>query len=215
MRWLEATFVINLWPTLVIWSVLYVLDYIQTLRGARLYHQVGKQYVATEGSYELTPYFQADVDKFRMISYRLLLMLAISLAGVTLVWWLASLVGLLEIFSVLAGGLILRSVVVHTQHIRNIASFRYVAQHPDQIKGKIEYARALILWNRSIEFGLFAGLFLALFAITGSWFVAGGALGCLAIAGRMLLWRRKALANPNQSKPASTTTSRAPSKIDG
>jgi hypothetical protein len=196
MKWLEALLAQKIGLTLLIWTALYLADYFQTLRGARLYHAVGKQYTVLEGSYELTPFFQPDIDNLRTISLRLLMMLLASLIILIILGWLASVIGVPEIFSLGAGGLILRSLVVHIRHIRNIASFKYVARHPDQIHGRLEYSRPLLLWNSAVDLGAFGGLFLIVFALTGSWFVAGGSLGCLAIAARMLLWRRKAAPAP-------------------
>jgi hypothetical protein len=205
MTWLEALLVQNLWLTLLVWSALYAFDYVQTIRGARLYGQVGKQHIIIEGSYEMTPYFQADIDRLRPISPRFLLMVLLGLAGIVLVYWLTQAVGLPQLFALLAGGLILRLLVVHIQHIRNIASYRYVERHPDHIRGQIEYARPLLLSARATEYSLFAALYGVLFALTSSWFVLGGALGSLAIATSIWRWRRKLVSSADKSMPAAST----------
>lgn len=189
--WLEGLLTRNLWLTLLVWTALYALDYVQTLRGARLYHTLGKRYVSIEGSYELTPFFQDDIDSFKKVSFRFLIILGFALGGLMLIYWLANEISIPEGFSFAAGGLILRSVVVHMQHVQNISLYRYLERHPEQASGSITYSRPLVYSRRAVEFSLFGALFLTLFAVTGSWFLAGGALGCFAIGLRMLVWRRR------------------------
>jgi hypothetical protein len=53
---------------------LYVSDYLLTIASVRLYQAPDK--VVFEGSYEITPLFQNDVNALRRISPRLLLALA-------------------------------------------------------------------------------------------------------------------------------------------
>jgi len=206
MRWLEAVFIQSPWPMMVTWAVVYVLDYVQTLRGARLYREIGSKYIAVEGSYELNPMFQADIDRLRTISPRFVLLLVVSVAAIALYWWLTWLVSLTEMFALLCGAFLMMEAVVNMQHVRNIASYRYIIRHPEQISGSVSYGRPLTLWSRAVEFGLFAVLFGLLFAFTGSWFVAGGALGSLAVAGRMLLWRRRIARQTGQLAPAASQT---------
>ena len=52
----------RLWPGLFVWSVLYVSDYALTLTCARLYRAGVSNKIAFEGSFEINPYFQADID---------------------------------------------------------------------------------------------------------------------------------------------------------
>src|SRR5262249_29585706 len=69
----------NLWSGLMVWVVLYVSDYSLTLACARLYRQGVCDKIVFEGSFELTPYFQADIDSLRAVSPRFLAALIIGL----------------------------------------------------------------------------------------------------------------------------------------
>jgi hypothetical protein len=52
----------NLWPGLTIWSLLYVSDYAFTIVCARLYRSRVSEKLVFEGSFELNPVFQQDVN---------------------------------------------------------------------------------------------------------------------------------------------------------
>lgn len=193
MTWLEGLFAHNLLLTMSVWAVEVVLDYVQTLRGARLYQEIRSRNFVTEGSYELNPSFVADIDKRRKFSYRLFLSLGWWLMPMMIVWWIASSIRIMQLFTFMAGSLMLPLLVIHMMHIRSISSAQYLKQHSEQVRGKVQTARSYSLHTRAVEFGTFGGLFLVLFAVTGSWFVAGGGAGCLGTAVRMLRWRRRAV----------------------
>src|SRR5947207_12636171 len=63
-------FVQNLWAGLSVWILLFVSDYTLTLICARLYQKSVREKIVFEGSYELTPYFQRDIDALRAVSPR-------------------------------------------------------------------------------------------------------------------------------------------------
>ena len=65
----------SLWPGLVSWVVLYCSDYfLPPLRSGFTRLEFGTSW-SLEGSYELTPYFQKDVDCLRSVSPRFVLAL--------------------------------------------------------------------------------------------------------------------------------------------
>src|ERR1051325_146092 len=86
---IEQYLIHNLWLALVFWIVAYLLDYYLTLYAARLYQAKAKDHFGFGGSYELTPYYQPEIDRLRLISPRFVLMLALSSLAIGLVWWLA------------------------------------------------------------------------------------------------------------------------------
>lgn len=175
---LEELLIQNVWLAVVIWCVLYTADYYMTIYAARLYQAKGREYMVFEGSFELTPYFQGDVDHLRRVSPRFLVMLLFSCAGIVVVWWLSVRAGgLPAIYSCLIGALVLREAVVHMRHARNIVYFKQV-QSGNGIKGKIEYSRRFILKASAVDLFGFAVLFLILALISGSWFCLGGAVAC-------------------------------------
>ena len=75
---LPEIFLQNLWPWLAIWVVLYISDYTLTLTCARLYQRGVRDKIAFEGSFEITPYYQRDIDSLRLISPRFILALLAS-----------------------------------------------------------------------------------------------------------------------------------------
>jgi len=163
----------NLWPGLVAWSILYCSDYGLTIASARLYQGGARDKVALEGSYEITPYFQRDVDALRLVSPRFLAALLLSLIWLTALWWVSTSSWPL-MYSFGLGLVILGELAIHMRHFRNLLLFRAIIR-TDEVRGRIEYSRGLILRMSSFEFLAFSGLFTVLFLFTRSAFVLGGA----------------------------------------
>ena len=167
------------WAGPLLWAVLYTSDYTMTLICARLYQGGVREKMAFEGSYEITPFYQRDVDSLRRVSPRFVLILVVGVVTLCLPGRVAaeSSPGL---FSFVLGALILLQLAIHVRHVRNYVLFRAMAT--DAIRGRLEYARPLLLRTSSIEIFTFAAMFGVLFAFTGSLFVLGGAFGCAVVA---------------------------------
>jgi len=103
----------TLWPGLTVWSVLFIADYVLTITRARLYRAGVSGKLVLEGSYEITPYFQRDIDSLRLVSPCFLAMLLLGAAMLTAVWLLAgqSLPGL---YNFALGSMILVQLTAHT-----------------------------------------------------------------------------------------------------
>jgi hypothetical protein len=173
------------------WIVLYVTDYYFTLLAAKLYQSRVKERLVFEGSFELTPYFQDDINKLRLVSRRFILALLLSSVGLYIVWlYCVSWNDVPAVYAFTLGCLVLRELAIHIRHMRNISLFR-VAVGPGGLKGNIEYPRWIILRQSGVELLGFAGLLLFLSAVTGSWFVLGGTFGCSAIAAKHGAWSKK------------------------
>jgi hypothetical protein len=170
----------SLWPGLVTWSLFYVSDYALTITCARLYQAGVKEKIAFEGSYEITPYFQKDINSLRLISPRFLAMLLLSGSLLSLVWVLDG-QSQVEFYEFVLGAMMLVQLTIHVRHLRNLLLFRAI-NYTDAVRGRIEYSRALLLRMSSSECLVFSGLFLVLFAFTQSWFILGGVIGCLSLA---------------------------------
>ncbi len=167
------------WLMLPIWGLVYLSDYYLTIYCARLFQGPLKEHIRFEGSFELTPAFQKDVDALRLLSPRFLLRLLLAFPLVFLVWWLASeFLGMPQFFYFLMGGLLLREVAVHLRHARNIA-LAHLVRTAGSIQGRIEYSRWLSLRLSAIELSSFGVIFLALSVAMGSWFFLGGAFASL------------------------------------
>jgi hypothetical protein len=198
-------------PGLTIWSLLYVSDYTFTIVCARLYRRGVNEKFAVEGSFELTPFFQKDIDSLKVISPRFLAMLLLSGTLLTLTWFLSS-QSTPELYEFVLGALILVQLAVHTRHIRNFFMFRMFAKS-DYVRGRIEYSRIFVLRASASELFAFAGFLLVLFAFTPSWFLLGGIVSCALTALKHVQLARKAVASsfaagqPQKVTPQSAQTS--------
>ncbi len=169
----------NVWLALGIWVVLYVSDYYLTIMGARRYRDGVKNHIEFEKYYELTPYFQKDINALRLFSPRFLLALALTAAGQALVWYLAvRVIHLPWLFELVMGGYILVELAIHVRHFRNLALFRFAARSQG-VEGKISYKKWLSLNVSAVEMASFAIMLLIILLLTGRLFFAGGALTCL------------------------------------
>ncbi len=176
-----------------LWAAVYTSDYYLTLYGARLYRSGPHRHLEFEGSYELTPVFQRDIDLMRRVSARFLLALAFSAVALFGVWLIG--VRALRVewpLAVLLGGLVLREAAVHLRHFRNIAMFR-MARQTGALAGKLVYPRWFLLRSSAFELFSFAAFFLFLAAIVGGWFFVGGALSCAATGFQQLRRSGKAV----------------------
>jgi hypothetical protein len=184
---------------MLVWSLFYVSDYVLTLKCARLY--AAQQTIRFEGSYELTPYFQKDIDSLRVVSPRFLFALLLTLGMLGFLWLLNEQSAAPFLWQFILGCLICVQLAVHTRHLRNLFLFRSI-NATNFAQGRIEYARGLLLRMSSWECFVFSGFFLVLFAFTQSWFILGGVVQCfvMGIKHRRLASRFQAgLAGPVQS----------------
>jgi len=170
----------NVWVIAILWAAIYVSDYYTTIYAARLYRMGANRHVLFQGSIELTPVFQDDVDKLRKVSRKFLLRLALTTALLIVVWFLGRLeLGTDIVFLFFIGSFFLLEAVVHIRHIRNIFLFRH-ARGSHNVRGSIEYSRWVILRQSGMELFVFTIFFLLISVISSSWFFLGGAFGCLA-----------------------------------
>jgi len=175
-----SIFFSSLWPGLTVWVLLYISDYALTITCARLYRGGVCEKLVLEGSYEITPFFQRDIDSLRRISPRFVAMLFVSAGLLAVVWFLSS-QSVPELYVFASGSMILLQLTVHTRHLRNLFMFRAMSKS-DCVRGRIEYSRPFILRMSSDELFIFSAMFLLLFVFTQSWFVLGGAASCLSTA---------------------------------
>lgn len=186
---LEDLLVRNVWLSVAIWGILYASDYYLTIYSARLYSTGLKEHVVFEGSYELTPRFQKDVDSLRWFSPRFALGLLLSVVVLLVIWVLAvALLDFPQLFAFAIGGSIFRELAVHARHIRNIVLFRSAA---GGVTGRVEYARWLTLRISAVELITLAGLFFAAFLVVRSYLVLGGAVFTLATGLQHWSWSTK------------------------
>jgi hypothetical protein len=178
---------LNIWFITVLWVVIYLSDYYLTIYGARSIRTHLVEYITYEGSLELTPVFQKDVDRLRKFSPAFFLRLLFSTILLPAIWYLSLVfLGMPEFLLFALGGLFLREAVVHLRHFRTIALALF-ARDPSAIDGKIKYSRWVNLKISGIEILSFAGFYMLLALALGSWFFLGGAVSCLVTG--MSHWR--------------------------
>jgi hypothetical protein len=184
----------KLWIVLPMWLVLYVSDYLLTILGARYYKAGACDHFVFEGSYELTPEFQPDVDALRLFSRKFLRAVIISTAIFSSLWYISHQDKVcMFIFKFVCGGMILSEVPIHIRHARNIALFRLARSHQG-ISGQVTYKRWVLYRLSCIELAGFVFLFLIVFLLTGSVPFLGGSFCAAATALKHVrLCRREAL----------------------
>ena len=170
----------SLWLGLAIWVLAYVSDYAFTVACARMYQSGVRDVLVFEGSYELTPYFQRDIDSLRRVSPRFILALLWSVTSISIVWLLSRQVWP-EAYVFLLGAMLLIQLAVHVRHVRNFVLFRAILAGRG-VRGRIEYSRYLSLRLSALDLACFAIVFLVGFLATQSPFLLGGAAGCLPMA---------------------------------
>ncbi len=180
----------SLWPGLTVWVLLYISDYAVTITCAQLYRGGVCEKLVFEGSYEITPFFQRDIDSLRRISPRFVAMLLVS-AGLLAIVWFLSAQSTPQLYVFALGSMIMLELTVHVRHLRNLFMFRSMTKS-DCVRGRIEYSRPFMLRMSSDELFIFSVLFLLLFVFTQSWFVLGGAASCLSTAFKHRRLARKA-----------------------
>jgi len=179
---LTAAFYAGPWPGLLIWAVLYTSDLLFTMSCARLYQRGARDFILFEGSYEITPYYQNDVDRLRLFSPRFFAALAASCAVQAMIWFLTMRVVILpDIYLFALGAMILIELTIHIRHVRNLFLFRALLSGHG-ITGRIEYPRPIMLRLSAIEILSFAFLYLILFLVTDNWFLLGGGTACVSLA---------------------------------
>jgi len=166
------------WPGMAVWSLLFISDYTLTIACARLYR--GQETIIFEGSYEITPFFQRDIDSLRVVSPRFVFILLLTLGMLGFLWILNENSQAPELYQFALGILIGVQLAVHMRHLRNLILFRTISQ-PDLVRGRIEYRRTGMLRASSWECFAFSGFFLILFVFTRSWFILGGVFGCFSL----------------------------------
>lgn len=172
----------NPWSGVFVWIILYVSDYYLTIYSARGFREIG--HFQFEGSMELTPQFQNDVDNLRPVSKRHISWLIASSLIILIVWWITRLsVYLWWTYSLYLGMFLLLEVAVHLRHLRNVAIIREIRTNGG-VEGQIRYKQWFSYRNSAHELYVTATFFLLVSLLTYSLFFFGGALACYGTAFR-------------------------------
>jgi hypothetical protein len=131
----QELFFQHAWIGIPVWVLLYISDYTLTLLCARMYQNGVRDKIAFEGSYELTPYFQRDIDSLRVISPKFVAALVTTSILLIILWWLAQLFTP-SLFLFALGAVISSQLCIHIRHIRNF--FMFKAASTEAVRGRIE-----------------------------------------------------------------------------
>jgi hypothetical protein len=176
---METWFTTTPWPGLVLWTLLSLSDYWMTIKTVRLYRAC--PHFQFEGSLELNPQFEKDVDALRPVSRRHLLMLALTELFLLAIWGLYVLLEFTQGFAFILGMFILMEAGIHLRHLRSYRMLTLI-RAKGGLTGTLSHRRWFLFANSAFEFFCLAVLFLFAALMTRSLFFAGGALGCLSLA---------------------------------
>jgi len=181
------------WPGTIAWALIYISDYVLTITCARLYRRNVASKIVFEGSFELNPSFQRDVDSLKIVSPRFLLLLLLTSTLFT-IYWVLTVPSSPGFYTFMLGAAICMELAIHVRHLGNLHLFGS-SLRAEQLRGRIEYARPLMLRRSSVQIFSFAILFAVLFAFTGTYFVAGGMVSCFSLSVKHWYLARRAAAN--------------------
>ena len=166
----------NPWYGVICWVILYISDYYLTIRSARGFREIDR--FRFEGSMELTPQFQKDVDNLHPVSKRHILWLIGSSLIILIVWWITHLSIYLEwTYPLYLGMFLFLEVAVHLRHLRNLAIIREIQKHGG-VDGQITYRQWFSYRNSANELYITGSLFLLIALLAFSLLLLGGAIAC-------------------------------------
>jgi hypothetical protein len=164
------------WLGAILWIILYISDYYLTIYSARGMKEIG--HFRHEGSFELTPQYQQDIDTLKPVSKRHLILLVVYTLIIFLLWWLcADVIEIPLIFTLYLGMFLLLEVAVHFRHLRNVFLIREVRKNGG-VDGEVTYRKWFSYKLSAFELYLFSALYLIVTLVTYSPFFLGGAIMC-------------------------------------
>ena len=180
----------NPWYGIMLWIVLYTSDYYLTLYCARGFREIG--HIQFEGSFELTPQYQKDIDALKPISRLHVTVLILYSLLLLVIWLLTRLTIYLEwSYPLYLGMFLLMEVAVHMRHLRNVAIIREVRKSGG-VEGQIAYRKWFSYRVSATDLYISATVFLLVAVLTYSLFFLGGAIMCYATGFKHARLARKA-----------------------
>lgn len=201
----ESYLLAHSWIAALAWIVMYTGDYYFTLWGSKL--SSAQRFIEYEGSYELTPAYQDDIDKQRKFSPRFFIWL-ISGAFVLMAPGYMD-IGVPYVYGILVGYVILPELYVHLRHLNSITNYRWLLRPSHGISGKILLPRSYMYHQSFVSLAGFAVFIFLIFALTNSPILLGGGLCCLIHAYHHFSLARRFNSN---TAPESTSEPEPPNK---
>ncbi len=157
-----------------------------------------------EGSFELTPQFQKDIDALKPVSKRHIILLVLSSLLIVFIWWFTKhLLFFPWTYLLYLGMFLLMEVAVHLRHLRNISFIREIRKSGG-VEGQIYYQKMVFLSNFASEFYLYSALFLIFAVLAYSPFFLGGAIMCFATGIKHNRLAKKAKSNSSAISESKT-----------
>jgi len=186
-------------PGVILWTILYISDYALTIHSARGFREIG--HVQFEGSFELTPQYQKDIDALKPVSKRHIISLVLSSLLIGVIWWATKRLLFSPwtylLYLLYLGMFLLLEVAVHLRHLRNISLIREIRKNGG-VEGQISYKKWFSYRISASEFYVFSALFLLVAVLTYSPFFLGGAIMCLGTGVKHSQLAKKAKTTPLQ-----------------
>jgi len=168
------------WIGVVLWIILYVSDYYLTIYSARGFREVG--HFQFEGSFELTPQYQKDINELKPVSPRHIILLFVYSLIIFILWWVFDYLFVYPwLYKFYLGMFLLIEVAVHLRHLRNVFLVREIRKSGG-VDGQITYRKWFSYRISAFDLYLFGGLFLLIALLTFSAFFFGGAIMCFGTA---------------------------------
>jgi len=184
------------WPGVILWIILYTSDYYLTVYSARGLKEIG--HFQTEGSFELTPQFQKDIDALKPVSKLHVTLLFIYSLLILGLWWLFDTLFFYPwLYRLYLGMFLLIEVAVHIRHLRNVFIVREVRKNGG-VDGQVTYRKWFSYKLSAFELYLFGALFLMVAAMAYSPFFLGGAIMCVGTGFKHSRMAKKAKQLPSQ-----------------
>jgi hypothetical protein len=163
-------------PGVILWIILYISDYYLTIYSARGFREVG--HFQFEGSFELTPQFQKDINALKPVSKRHVILLFLYSLLIVFIWWFTKrLLFFPWTYLLYLGMFLLLEVAVHLRHLRNVSLIREIRKGGG-VEGQISYKKWFSYRISASEFYLYSVLFLLFAVLTYSPFFLGGTIMC-------------------------------------
>jgi len=164
------------WPGVILWMILYTSDYYLTIYSAKGFREIG--HLQFEGSFELTPQYQNDIDALKSISKRHIALLIVYSLVILILWWVFDYLFFFPwLYKLYLGMFLLIEVAVHLRHLRNVFLVREIKKSGG-VDGQITYKKWFSYRVSAFELNLFGVLFLIIAILTFSTFFLGGAIMC-------------------------------------
>ena len=181
---------------IILWIILYTSDYYLTLYCARGFREIG--HIQFEGSYELTPQYQNDIDTLKPISRLHVTLLILYSLLILVIWWFTRLSPYLAwTYSLYLGMFLLLEIAIHMRHFRNVAMIGETREHGG-VEGQIAYRKWFSYRISANDLYISATIFLMVALLTYSLFFLGGAIMCYATGLKHARLANKAKSIPMQ-----------------